>query len=64
MLHSQLLGESSQLLQQALQGLQQTQMFTMMEMGFGMGGGFGRPVPGHLFDDLIEMQIIQRRCMG
>ena len=34
------------------QALQQTQMFGMMElgMGMGMGGGFGRPVPGHLFD--------------
>ncbi|PRW57471.1 TKL kinase [Chlorella sorokiniana] len=59
---AQLLGESNQLLAEAVQGLQQTQMMTMMDMGMGIGRpGFGPGFGGGgLMFDFFEIQIIQR----
>ncbi|KAL4451686.1 hypothetical protein ABPG75_007348 [Micractinium tetrahymenae] len=58
---AKLLGDAGRLLQDAEQNLAQTQMFTMFDMGMdlGFGGGYGY-VPGHLFDDLVEMALIEQ----
>lgn len=57
---AQLLGESNQLLAEAVQGLQQTQMMSMMDMGMGLAQpGFGPGHGGGLMFDMFEMMTIQ-----
>lgn len=54
---AKLLSDAERLLQDALQNLSQTQMFTMMDMATDPGPG---RAPDHLLEDFWEMTLIQQ----